>query len=91
MQIVDCELARLQTPFRRTFKHAAAARSRGDAIIIQIRTANGTVGFGEIQARTYVSGEDNDEIWNSLAPGIAANLIGSVLETRQDVYERLGG
>lgn len=90
VRIAKCELFRLQTPFRRTFKHAAAERSHGDAIIVNVVTENGVHGFGEIQARPYVTGENNDDIWQTLAPGIANDLVGCVVSTRQEVYEQLG-
>lgn len=91
MRIRECHLTRLQIPFRKAFKHAAAVRSHGDAIIIQVLTESGKQGFGEIQARPYVSGEDNDDIWGSGAEQIAQRLFGKVMRSPENIVEVLGG
>lgn len=91
MRIVECELVRLQTPFRRAFKHAAAARTSGDAIIVRVLTARGTQGFGEIQARPYVTGENNDAIWDEQAPELAERIVGQEVLDYAEISDCLGG
>lgn len=91
MQIAECQLRRFKIPFRTKFRHAAASRSHGDIIILEIRSAAGISGFGEIQARPYVTGETNDEIWEKHAPDIARRLIGSSIQDVPAVLDLMGG
>lgn len=88
MRITECEFVRFNIPFRVAFQHAAASRSHSDAIIIRVMTDDGVEGFGEIQARPYVTGEDNDTIWNKLVP-LAGQIIGQSLATPEAVYQCL--
>ena len=90
MRIVECELTRLRVPFKRVFRHAAASRAFSDAIIVCIITETGKAGFGEIQARPYVTGESNDEIWERSAIHIARTIMGAVLEDHRAVVQALG-
>lgn len=85
MRIVSCTLTRLRIPFRNAFSHAAAARHHSDAIIVAITTDEGITGFGEIQARPYVTGENNDTIWQQHAPAIAQALIGQQIRSVGDI------
>ncbi len=89
MRIDQCALYRLKIPFKRSFKHAAAERFHNDAIIVEITTDTGVIGYGEIQARPYVTGENNDEIWDSHAPKFARRLLSCEVASSQDVYNLL--
>jgi L-alanine-DL-glutamate epimerase-like enolase superfamily enzyme len=44
-------------PFRLTFRHASAARSRAENIIVAAHADDGTTGYGEGCPRDYVTGE----------------------------------
>ena len=76
MYIKRCELLRLQLPFRRAFKHSLAERRHSDTILVMLETDSGATGFGEILARSYVSGETNDQIFDITGPEIAGELLG---------------
>lgn len=91
MQVCSVRLTRLVTPFRQAFAHAAARREQSDAIIIEIVTDRQVSGFGEIQARPYVSGEDNEHTWTHEAPSIARRLIGCPILRQADIPGVLGG
>ena len=91
MRLVECELSRVSIPFKQSFSHAAATRAVSDAIVVAIRTDSGRVGFGEIQARPYVTGETNDAIWSTDGPDIAAALIGARIDSLADIEDCLGG
>ncbi len=91
MRIADCELWRFSIPFKTRFSHAAATRVESDAIIVEIRTDAGSVGYGEIQARPYVTGEQNEEIWERHAPAIGRALRGASIERFEDIEACLGG
>jgi len=91
VQIAECQLRRFKIPFRTRFRHAAASRSHGDIIIVEIKSEKGVSGFGEIQARPYVTGESNDEIWDSQAPEFGRQLVGKCLRDAAGIAESLGG
>ncbi|PSN12749.1 enolase [filamentous cyanobacterium CCT1] len=57
MRIVDATLFALQIPFVEAFAHSVRSRSSSDAIVVRLRAADGTVGYGEAVARPYVTGE----------------------------------
>jgi len=85
MRIVECKMYRVQVPFRRVFKHAAASRAAGDAILVRLRTEAGSIGFGEIQARPYVTGESNDDVWERGGLILAQSLLGRELGDFNDI------
>ncbi|HET7699075.1 MAG TPA: enolase C-terminal domain-like protein [Vicinamibacterales bacterium] len=62
MRVVAAELVRLAIPFRFSFAHAAATRQRSDNLILKLTLQNGTVGYGECLARSYVTGETADAV-----------------------------
>jgi L-alanine-DL-glutamate epimerase-like enolase superfamily enzyme len=76
MRVTSCEIVRLRLPFRSAFRHAAAERDASDTILIVLEDDAGNLGFGEILARSYVTGESSDEIFASGAPAFAAALVG---------------
>src|SRR5436190_2163196 len=63
MRVTGCEILRLRLPFRSAFRHAAAERSASDMILVVLEDDGGHRGFGEILARSYVTGETNEEIF----------------------------
>lgn len=54
-----CELQAhtLRIPFRQTFRHAAAERSEGESVWVEVRSSGAERGCGEGCPRTYVTGE----------------------------------
>ncbi|MGH8167029.1 MAG: mandelate racemase/muconate lactonizing enzyme family protein [Woeseiaceae bacterium] len=87
MRVVDIELFRYRIPFKVAFSHAAATRGTGDAILIRIGTEEGVSGYGEIQARPYVTGEANDTIWSQTAVDRSEKIIGRTIRSTQDIRE----
>ena len=75
-QLASLEALRISIPFRASFRHATAKRDVSENLIVIARLSDGTVGYGEAIARTYVSGE----------------TVESAAETIQSVFaERLAG
>ncbi|MFA5864110.1 MAG: enolase C-terminal domain-like protein [Phycisphaerae bacterium] len=66
VHISQLTIYQLAMPFRRQFRHAAAQRSVGDNIIVQLELGNGQVGFGETLAREYVTGETPASVVDSI-------------------------
>lgn len=66
LHISRMTIHRLALPFRRQFSHAAAERSAGDSVILQLELGNGQVGFGETLARDYVTGETPEAVVESI-------------------------
>lgn len=83
MRVRSIELSRSRVPFRQAFSHAAASRAESDVIHVAITDDSGHTGFGEIQARPYVTGETNDAVWAHNAGKLANALIGVELSSRQ--------
>jgi L-alanine-DL-glutamate epimerase-like enolase superfamily enzyme len=91
VQIAEAKLWRFRIPFRQAFSHAAARRDSSDVILIRLRSEHGQVGYGEIQARRYVTGESNEEIWASRGRDVAAELVGQTIQSFDNIAELLGG
>jgi L-alanine-DL-glutamate epimerase-like enolase superfamily enzyme len=85
MQIEAVELRRIQIPFRRAFGHAAHERTGSDAILVAVVDDAGTVGWGEILPRPYVTAETIDGVLEDTAPVVAGRLLGHAFERRDDV------
>jgi len=56
--LAELNLFSVDIPFRRAFRHAAAARSATQSVWVEARSADGEVGYGEACPRSYVTGED---------------------------------
>ena len=52
----------LSIPMRKRFRHAAAERRAASPLIVAIDLSNGTRGYGETHARSYVTGEQSDVV-----------------------------
>ena len=89
MRISEITLTRSRIPFRQAFSHAAATRAESDVIHVEIATDSGLTGFGEIQARPYVTGETNDDAWGAFGPALASALVGEALTHPEDIHTLL--
>lgn len=90
MRIESARLHRVQIPFVGRFGHALSERSRSDAIFVELRDAQGGVGWGEILPRPYVTGETLEGVLGHSGPRIASGLLGLELEDRAAVEAWLG-
>ena len=57
MRINSLTMRTLDIPFKMSFSHAAAERSRTQAVLVTATSRDGTVGYGEGCPREYVTGE----------------------------------
>lgn len=57
-RLASLTLAGIAIPFRRPFRHAAAARTGTESVWVEARSMSGAVGHGEACPRPYVTGED---------------------------------
>ena len=55
--LTDLRLGYLDIPFRMSFRHASAERSRTHSLWVEARSIGGRVGYGESCPRSYVTGE----------------------------------
>ncbi len=76
MRVDAVQLQRVQIPLRRAFRHALHERRHTDATFVSIHGDDGSVGWGEILPRPYVTGETMDEVLTTLAPRLADALVG---------------
>lgn len=88
-KILKFELLRVDLPFRRAFRHAAAARQCSESLFLKCVTDTGAVGFGESLPRAYVTGETRDETFARLEHLILPELLGMEFQTMEQVYEFL--
>ncbi len=66
MRISEIQLYRVCIPFKKPFKHSAQVRKRTDNIIVRTTLQDGSTGYGEGLPRTYVTGEDQEDVINAL-------------------------
>lgn len=75
MKLVAATVYALGIPFVEAFRHSAKERRWSDSVVVRVRDAAGTEGFGEGTARAYVTGETVDtlvqHLRNDLWPEVA--------------------
>ena len=57
MKITSLTLKELNIPFRQSFTHASATRSKTESVIVIAESEDGCTGYGEGCPRSYVTGE----------------------------------
>ena len=67
MRVVELTLIHAKIPLRREVRHASAARSGSDNLIVRTELEDGTTGFGEGVPRSYVTGETIGGAFEQLA------------------------
>jgi muconate cycloisomerase len=88
-KVLQLELMSVDLPFRRAFRHAAAARDSSESLFLKCVTDTGAVGFGESLPREYVTGETRDQAFALLERFVLPELIGMEFGSMTDVYEFL--
>lgn len=76
-------------PFRRTFRHALAARSEGEVIVVRATDTEGRVGFGESVPRDYVTGETIETVHKTLRQILLPPLLGVSFSSFEEVTANL--
>ncbi len=66
MRIQRVELFELEIPFRFSFRHALADRKCGNIILLRLVAEDGTLGWGEIVPRAYLTGESISSAWEDI-------------------------
>ena len=75
-KVLQLELMSVDLPFRRAFRHSAAARSNSESLFVKCLTDTGAMGFGEGLPRVYVTGETRDDAFALLETSILPKLVG---------------
>jgi len=88
-RVQQLELMSVDLPFRRAFRHAAAARKCSESLFLKCITDTGAVGFGESLPREYVTGETRDQAFALLERSVLPELIGMDFGSMAEVYEFL--
>ncbi len=76
MRIEAVHLQHVRIPLKRAFKHALHERQHADAVLVTVLGDDGSVGWGEIQPRRYVTGESLDDVLATEGPALALALVG---------------
>lgn len=74
MRIREATIYGLRIPFVESFNHSTSSRHGSDSIVVRLVAEDGTTGYGEGVARSYVTGETVDaslaHITNNLLPAV---------------------
>ncbi len=66
LRITRLELREITIPFRFAFKHSLAVRRQARNLILALHTDAGTVGYGEVIPRRYLTGETIASAWEDI-------------------------
>lgn len=76
MKVRAISFLHLLIPFKGKFEHGLKARSGSDTILVKLETESGSTGWGEILARSYVTGETTDSIMSQSSDALAQRMLG---------------
>ena len=79
------EILDLEIPFRFTFRHALAARSKGHSVLVRASDRDGRVGWGECVPRPYVTRESPDSVRSALREILVPQFLGCSFATFAEV------
>lgn len=88
-QLLRIELLSISIPFRSRFSHATVQRDVSENLIIIATLSDGTTGYGEAIARTYVSGETSEAVAQSVKSIFAPKLTGLAPSSFADLLNAL--
>ena len=66
LRFTRLELREITIPFRFAFKHSLAVRRQARNLILTLHTDAGTVGYGEVIPRRYLTGETIAGAWEDI-------------------------
>jgi L-alanine-DL-glutamate epimerase-like enolase superfamily enzyme len=87
--VTGLQLFAVDLPFRKPFRHAAAARSTSESLFLRMSLDSGVDGWGECLPRSYVSGESREEAFVLLRDAILPALLGRTFRSFADVISFL--
>jgi len=65
----------LEIPLRTRVRHSAADRGVADPVIVTVELRNGTLGYGETAARSYVTGETVESVLDAIQSVFVPHLV----------------
>lgn len=90
LQISAIRLYQTEIPFRLSFNHASQQRAAVTGIVLQLSSACGRHGFGEVLPRPYVSGETDASVVAALREVVLPALAGQCFVSVSAILEYLG-
>ncbi|MEN8199328.1 MAG: enolase C-terminal domain-like protein [Thermodesulfobacteriota bacterium] len=84
-RIKSFDLYSVDLPFKKPFKHAAAARNSSSSVFLKCTTDSGISGFGECLPRPYVTGETREGVFDTLRSKVLPQLIGKEFGSLDEV------
>ena len=91
MRIEEIGWRHIRIPLKTAFAHARLERAVSDAVIVWMETDLGITGWGEIQAREYVTGETVERVLAETCPRMRAAWLGRSFETNDDAVRFVRG
>jgi L-Ala-D/L-Glu epimerase len=74
IKIIEATIFALKIPFTESFSHSIKSRTYSDSIVVKLKAADGTIGYGEAIARPYVTGETVESCLDFMASTIWENV-----------------
>lgn len=87
--VAAVDVLTVELPFRFSFGHALAERSSSTNVVVRVRLADGSVGYGEGVPREYVTGETVDGAVTALCERLVPRVMGAQLTDPDAVPELL--
>lgn len=90
MKIMGFKLHLTRVPFTIAFNHNTKSRSETEALILEVHTECGVVGYGETLAREYVTGETNASVIKHAVDSVLPSLVNAKFVCCGDLISWLG-
>ena len=65
-RFIKMEIWEVSIPFNFQVIHSLTSRESSRSIIVALHTNNGNIGYGEVLARSYLTGETNETVWEDV-------------------------
>ncbi|MBI5124221.1 MAG: hypothetical protein HZA72_02250, partial [Candidatus Omnitrophica bacterium] len=89
-KISGIEIFKVNIPFKFSFKHSLKERKSSESIFVKIVLENNIAGFGESLPRSYVTGNTQSSVYDSLKKYLPA-LIGADLKEGNEGIQFIKG
>lgn len=90
MKIQQFKLHTTSVPFRIAFNHTTKSRAQVEAVMLEVYTDEGVIGYGEALPREYVTGETNSSVIAHAYQQVLPALVGMHFECFGDLVTWLG-
>lgn len=90
MKIIKFKLHTTSVPFRIAFNHTSKSRAQVEAVMLEVYSDDGVIGYGEALPREYVTGETNQSVIAHARSRVLPALLGMSFDCFSDLVTWLG-